>query len=264
MKKMTWRIVMVFRRAIALIIGLAVPLVGMQIIGAPAQAAELKVLSSTALKAVLEELAPQFEKATEVKVVLTIAASAVLKARIDQGAAFDVAVLAPNLIDSLAAAGKVDPNTRAAIARSGLGVSVRAGAATPDVGTAEALKRTLLDAKSIGFNGQGASRVGIEALFAKLGIAEELKPKIVLLKTNAPEGVARGEVELALSPISEIVAVSGAQLAGAVPAEYQTYLTLVAAIAADSPSADAARSLIKYLTAPAASPVIKAKGMEPG
>ena len=89
---------MVFRRAIALIIGLAVPLVGMQIIGAPAQAAELKVLSSTALKAVLEELAPQFEKATEVKVVLTIAASAVLKARIDQGAAFDVAVLAAGVI----------------------------------------------------------------------------------------------------------------------------------------------------------------------
>jgi molybdate transport system substrate-binding protein len=258
---------MTIHRAIVALIGLALPLFGAQILGAQisgtqAQAADIKVLSSTALKAVLEELGPQFEKATENKLVLTIAASAALKSQIDQGAAFDVTVLAPALIDSLAAAGKIDP--AAAIARSGLGVSVRAGAAKPDVGTADALKRALLNAKSIGFNGQGASRAGIEAIFAKLGIADDLKPKIVLLPTSAPEGVAKGEVELALSPISEIVAVSGAALAGPVPAELQSYLVLVAAVSADSKNADAAKSLIKFLTAPAALPVIKAKGIEPG
>jgi molybdate transport system substrate-binding protein len=254
---------MTIHRAIAALIGLALPLLGAQVFGAQAQAADIKVLGSTALKAVLEELGPQFEKATENKLILTIAASAALKSQIDQGAAFDVTVLTPTLIDSLAAAGKIDPATRTVIARSGLGISVRAGT-KPDVGTADALKHTLLNAKSIGFNGQGASRAGIEAIFAKLGIADDLKPKIVLLPTSAAEGVAKGEVELALSPISEIVAVSGAALAGPVPAELQSYLVLVAAVSADSKNADAAKSLIKFLTAPAALPVIKAKGMEPG
>jgi molybdate transport system substrate-binding protein len=255
---------MTIHRAIAALIGLALPLVGAQILGTQAQAADIKVLSSTALKAVLEELGPQFEKATENKLILTIAGSAALKSQIDQGAAFDVTVLTPALIDSLAAAGKIDPATRGVIARSGLGVSVRAGAPKLDVSTADALKRALLNAKSIGFNGQGASRTGIEAIFAKLGIADELKSKIVLLQTSAPEAVAKGDVELTLSPISEIVAVSGAELAGPVPTELQSYLVLTAAVSADSKNADAAKSLLKFLTAPAALPVIKAKGMEPG
>jgi molybdate transport system substrate-binding protein len=229
-----------------------------------AQAADIKVFSSTALKAVLDELGPQFEKATENKLVFTIGPAAALKSQIDQGAAFDVAILTGPLLDGLAAAGKIDPATRAAIARSGLGVSVRAGTAKPDVATAEALKRTLLNAKSIGFNGQGASRAGIEAMFVKLGIADDLKSKITLLQTSAPVAVANGDVELALSPISEVVAVSGAEVAGPVPAEYQSYLVLSAAVSAATKNADAAKSLIKFLTAPSAAPVLKTKGMEPG
>jgi molybdate transport system substrate-binding protein len=232
--------------------------------GGYAQAGDIKVLSSTALKAVLEELGPQFEKATENKLVLTFAPAAVLKTQIDQGAAFDVAILTGPLLDGLGAAGKIDPATRAVIARSGLGISVRAGTAKPDVGTAEALKRTLLNTKSIGFNGQGQSRAGIEAIFAKLGIADDLKPKIVLLQNSAPVSVANGEVELALSPISEVVAVLGAELAGPVPADYQSYLALVGAVASGSSNAEAAKALIKFLTAPAAAPVLAAKGMEPG
>ena len=141
---------------------------------------------------------------------------------------------------------------------------MRAGTAKPDVATAEALKRTLLNAKSIGFNGQGASRAGIEAMFVKLGIADDLKSKITLLQTSAPVAVANGDVELALSPISEVVAVSGAEVAGPVPAEYQSYLVLSAAVSAATKNADAAKSLIKFLTAPSAAPVLKTKGMEPG
>jgi molybdate transport system substrate-binding protein len=229
-----------------------------------ARAADIKVFSSSALKAVLEELGPQFEKATENKLVLTVGPAAVMKSQIDQGAAFDVAILTGPLLDGLAAAGKIDPATRAAIARSGLGVSVRAGAAKPDVATADALKHTLLNAKSIGFNGQGASRAGIEAMFAKLGIADDLKSKITLLQNSAPLAAASGEVELALSPISEVVAVPGAELVGPVPADYQSYLALSGAVSADTKNADAAKSLIKFLTAPSAAPVLKAKGMEPG
>ena len=111
-----------------------------------------------------------------------------LKTQIEQGADFDVAILTSAGIDDLAKQGKIDPATRASIARAGLGVSVPAGAAKPDVSTADALKRTLLTAESIRFNGQGASRGGIEAMIAKLGIADELKSKIVLLNMSARKG----------------------------------------------------------------------------
>ncbi|MGB6749595.1 MAG: substrate-binding domain-containing protein [Xanthobacteraceae bacterium] len=245
------------RGGIAALAGLILALAAAQ-----AQAADIKVFSSTALKAVLDELGPQFEKATGTKLVFTIGPAAAMKSQIDQGAAFDVAT--PPLLDALAAAGKVDPATRAVIARSALGVSVRAGAPKPDVGTTDALKRTLLNAKSIGFNGQGASRAGIEAMFAKLGIADNVKPKIKLLDVSAPLAAAKGDVELALSPVSEIVAVSGAQLAGPVPADFQSYLVLSGAVAADSKDAGAAKALIKFLTAPSTATVLKAKGMEPG
>jgi molybdate transport system substrate-binding protein len=187
-----------------------------------------------------------------------------MKSKIDEGAAFDVAIVTPPLLEALATAGKVDPATRAVIARSPLAVSVRAGAAKPDVGSAAALKETLRNAKSIGFNGQGASRAGIEAMFAKLGIADELKGKIKLLSVSAPEAVAKGEVELALSPESEVVPITGAQLAGPVPPELQSYLVLSGAVSTASKDAGAARALLKFLAAPAAVPVLKTKGMEPG
>jgi molybdate transport system substrate-binding protein len=246
-------------RSLAALVALLVPFLAVR-----AQAADVKVFSSTALKAVLDELGPQFEKATGNKLVFTIGPAAAMKAQIDQGATFDVAIVTPPLLEALAAAGKVDPATRAVIARSPLAVSVRTGAAKPDVGSAAALKQTLLNADSIGFNGQGASRAGIEAMFAKLDIADALKAKIKLLQVSAPQAVAKGEVGLALSPESEVVAVSGAQLAGPVPAELQSYLVLSGAVSFASKDADAARALLKFLTAPAVLPVLKAKGMEPG
>jgi len=229
-----------------------------------AHAAELKVFSSTSLKAALEELGPQFEKTTENKLVLTIGPAAVLKPQIDGGAPFDVAILTPAMIDALVAAGKIDPTSRARIARAGLGVAVRADAAKPDVSTADALKRALLNAKSVGFNSQGASRAGIEAVLAKLGIADEIKSRIKLLPVSAPVAVAAGDVEIGLGPVSEIFIVPGTQVAGAFPAEYQWYLEVTGGVASDSKIAAAARALIKFLTAPSAIPVLKAKGMEPG
>ena len=158
----------------------------------------------------------------------------------------------------------MEVSTQAAIARSPLGVSVPKGAPKPDVSTPDALKRTLLNAKSIGFNGKGASRAAIEAIFAKLGIADTVKPKIKLLSVSAPEAVANHEVELALSPISEIIAVPGAQLAGALPEQDQWYLVLSGAVSAASKAPVQAKALMKFLTAPSALPVLKANGMEPG
>jgi molybdate transport system substrate-binding protein len=231
---------------------------------AQAQAADVKVLASTAVKAVVEDLGTQFEKASENKLVATFGPAAALKTQIDQGAAFDVAILTASLTEALAASGKIDPASRATIARAGLGVAVRAGAAKPDVSTPDELKRTLLNAASIGFNGVGASRVGIEAMIAKLGIADALKGKIKLLDKSAPLAVAAGEVEVGLGPVSEILAVAGAQVAGAFPADLQSYLVFAAGVASASKESDAAKALIKVLTAPAAAAVLKAKGMEPG
>jgi molybdate transport system substrate-binding protein len=250
---------MKFHRAIAAIGALAFPLMALQV-----QAAELKVVASTAVKSVFEELGPQFEKASENKLVTSFGPAAVLKTQIDQGAAFDVAVLTAPLTDGLANAGKIDAATRATIARAGLGVAVHAGTAKPNVSTVDALKRTLLNAKSIGFNGQGASRAGIEAMFSKLGIADELKTKIKLLDESAPIAVAKGEVEVGLGPVSEILPIAGAELAGPFPSDVQSYLVFAAGISAASKNVDAAKALIKFLAAPGAAAVLKAKGMEPG
>lgn len=246
-------------RAVAAIIGIALPL-----LAAGAQAAEIKVYASTAVKGALEELGQQFEKATQNKIVFTFGAAAEMKKQIDAGAAFDVAVLTPALTDGLATAGKIDPSSRAAIARAGSGVAVPAGTPKPDVSTAEALRQTLLKAKSIGFNGVGASRAGNEALLNKLGIAAQVAPKTKLLNESAPVAVAKGEVEIGLGPISEVLIVHGVQLAGPFPASLQSYLVFTAGVSSASKNVGAAKSLIRFLTAPAAAPVFKSKGLEPG
>jgi molybdate transport system substrate-binding protein len=251
---------MKFARAVVAAIGfLALPLLALQV-----QAAELKVVSSTALKSVLEALGPQFEKATENKVTFTFDPAAVVKTQIDQGAAFDVAIVTVPLTDALVTAGKIDGATRAIVARAGLGVAMLAGATKPDVSTPDAFKRMLLDAKSIGFNGQGASRAATEAVFAKLGIADAIKPKIKLLTTTASEAVVAGDVEVGLGPISEILAAPKAELVGQFPVDLQWYLVLTASVSSASQNSDAAKALIKFLASPAALPVLKANGMEPG
>jgi molybdate transport system substrate-binding protein len=245
-------------RVIAAVVAFALPF-----LAAHAQAAELKVLSTTSFKGALEELGPQFEKATENKVTLSFAPTAVIKTQIEQGAVFDVAVLTSAVTDGLASAGKIVPDSRI-VARAGMGVAILNGAPKPDLSTVEAFKSALMNAKSIGFYGQGASRAGFEALFNKIGIADALASKIKLLQTGAPEGVAKGEVEIGLSPISEIIPTPGVQVAGPFPADIQTYLVLSAGISADSKATAAAAAFINFLAGPSTVPVLKAKGMEPG
>ncbi len=244
-------------RSLAMFVGFALPLVAVS-----AQAAELKVFCSTALKTVLEEIGPQFEKSTENKLVVTVAPTAGLRAQIDQGAAFDIVLLTASATDDLAEAGKIDPNSRTAIARAGLGAATLKSAAKLDIGTSDAFKRTLLAAKSIGMTRQGASATTFNALFEKLGVVAEVKPKVKLLEGAAGEAVAKGEVELGLTQISELLPYAEDQ-AAPLPADIQTYTTFSAGVSAASKDSDAAKSLIKFLTAPGAIPVIRAKGMEP-
>lgn len=245
-------------------IAAAIAAIVLPMLAANAQAAELRVYASTATKAALEQLGPQFETATGNKLVFTFGPAAKMKKEIEQGAAFDVAILTPALTDALAASGKIDPAGRATVARAGSGIAVRAGAPLPDVSTVAALRQTLLNAKSIGYVGIGASRAGNEAMLKKLGILDAVKPKIKLLKESAPVEVAKGVVEIGLGPMSEVPLVSGAALAGSYPAEFQSYLVFTAGVSSASKHAAEAEALIRFLKAPAAAPVFKANYMEPG
>ena len=233
--------------------------------GLSAGAAEIKVTSSNALKTTLEQLAPAFEKATEHKLVFTWGAGAVLKAGIEHGAPFDVAVLTSAAIDDLIRQGRLAGTTRTVIAYSSAGVAVRKGAPKPDIRTVEAFKHALLDAKSIAFVEQGGTGIYMKALLPRLGIADVVVAKIVHLPPENPaaKAVANGEAEIGITQISEILPYSGAELVGPLPKEIQLTDAFAIAIGASAQQSEPARALINFLTAPAAAPVYRTKGLDP-
>jgi molybdate transport system substrate-binding protein len=231
-----------------------------------ANAAEIKVFASNALKTALEELAPQFEKATEHKLTFNFNAAAMLKAEIEKGAAFDLAILGGPAADDLIKQGKLVAATRTEIARSVAGLAVKKGAPKPDISTTEAFKHALIDAKSICYVEQGATGIYLKGLLERLGIAEQLKAKTKLLPPSNPaaHAVANGEAEIGMTQISEILPYAGAELVGPLPAEIGLYSVYPAAVGAGAKEPDAAKALIKFLAAPAAIPVFRSKGLEPG
>jgi molybdate transport system substrate-binding protein len=184
---------------------------------------------------------------------------------ISKGERFDVAVLTSGGIDDSIKSGKLVRESRTNIARAGIGVGVRAGAAKPDIATADALKQTLLKAKSLTYAEDGASSVYLEKMFTGLGIDKALKPKIVLTQgsVKAGERVASGSVEMILTLVSEILPMPGVDFVGPLPAPLQSYVSFAAAVSTNASSADAGRALIKFLTGPEAMPAFKPKGMEP-
>jgi len=234
------------------------------VLPAPRAAADdVTVLCSNGLQAVLTDLAPKFESATHNKVVVTYGLAASLGQRIKGGEPFDVAFLTPAVVDDLVAAGKISRETRVTVARSGLALAVRTGTRKPDIGTADAFKRALLGAKSIAYAKEGASGVLFAALIQRLGIAGDLQSKSRLTASGeaVSEAVVRGDVEFGVLPLSEILPVKGEEPV-VFPADVQTYIVMVGGVSAAAKHGDAARELIKYVTAPAALPVLKAKGME--
>src|SRR5437764_3166764 len=228
-------------------------------------AAEIKVISSNALKTTLEELAPAFEKATRHKIVFTWGAAVPLKADIEKGAAFDLAVLTVSGIDDLIKQGKLIDSTRANLAKSGIGVAVRKGAPKPNISSVEAFKAALLNAKSIAYVEQGGSGIYLKALLPRLGIADALKNKIKRLPPENPaaHAVANGEAEIGMTQISEILPYAGAELVGPFPAEIQLTTSYAVAAGANAKEPEAAKALIRFLTTPSAAAVFKAKGLDP-
>jgi molybdate transport system substrate-binding protein len=214
---------------------------------------------------VLSELAPQFERATGHKVTIKFVSGPVVRREIDAGEAFDVAISLPEVIDDLIKSGKIAAGSRADIARSGVGVSVRAGAAKPDIGSVKAFKRTLLNAKSVAHSKEGASGTHFMAVLDRLGIAADMKPKLI----GSPAGagglvspVVKGEAEIVVGTVSAIME-PGVDLVGPIPEELQSWANFAAAVGTAAKEAEAGAALITFLTTPAAAAVIKAKGMEP-
>ena len=207
---------------------------------------------------------PQFEKATGHKVVAKFGLAAGFKQQIESGASFDLTILTPPMIDDLIKQGRLKADSRAVIARTGLGIMVRAGARKPDVRDIEAFKRSLLTARSIAFAKEGASGVAFANLIEKLGIAANLKSKLKTTATGEEVNdlVVSGDSEFGILPLSEILAVRGAELGGMFPEDIQSYIVMAAGVGSDAKQAGAARDLIKFMTAPAALSVIKARGME--
>jgi len=230
----------------------------------PADAADIRVLCSNGLKAVFEELAPQFERASGHKVNVTFGLAAGFRQQIDAGQAFDVAILTPALIDDLVKSGKLAADSKAVIARTGLGIMIKSGAKKPDLRTTDSFKAALLAAQSIAFAKEGASGVAFTATIEKLGIAQTLQTKLKPTATGEEVNdlVVKGGAQYGILPLSEILAVKGAELGAMFPSDVQTYITMATAASANSKQPAAARDLIKFLMAPAATSVVKAKGME--
>jgi len=230
-------------------------------------AAEIKVLTAGAYKQIVLALQPDFEKSTGHKLIVDNGTVGQLTKRIEDGEAFDVVIASPGALDGLAKKGKIVPGIRVVLARVGVGVMVREGAPKPDISTVAAFKTTLLAAKSVAYidpASGGSSGIYLAGLFEKLGIADQLKPKAKLIFGGlVAEHVAKGEAEIGIHQMSEIVPVKGVTLVGALPAEIQNFTTYAGGLNAAINVAEPAKALIKRLAGPAAAPVLKSKGMAP-
>jgi molybdate transport system substrate-binding protein len=223
-------------------------------------AAEIKVICSGAMRPALEELAPQFERASGHKLAISFAGTNVIRDRVQAGEAVDVIILAATAVDALLKEGKLA--AKVDLVRSGVGVGVRAGAPRPDLSSAEAFKRTLLAAKSFS-RSEGPSGVYIAALLERMGIAEAMKGKTVVVRGRlVGDALVKGEADIGVQQVSELKSVPGVDVLP-MPAEIQHITVFAAGLSVAAEASEAVQALIKFLTSPAAAPVIRAKGLEP-
>lgn len=233
------------------------------------QAAEIKLIASAALKAAYLELLPQFEMATGHKVTVAWSSSLVIQKRIAAGEDADLVVLADilgnSLTEELIKQGKLVASSRTIFAKSGVGVAVRYGAPKPDISSADAVKQSILAAKSIAYSA-GASGTYLVSMLQKLGIYDQVKSKVATVKPSEPVGevVARGEAEIGFHQVSELIPVNGIQYLGPLPAELQNITVYSGGIHSGTKETAAVTALAKFLTAPPATPVLRKHGLDPG
>jgi molybdate transport system substrate-binding protein len=232
---------------------------------ASAQAADIKLLTTGAMREVAAEAAQQFEKETGHKVTVDNATAGGLAKRIGDGEAFDVAIITPVVLDDLAAKGKIVVGSRVDLAKVGMGVAVKEGARLPDIGSVEAFKQTLLDARAVAYTdpaGGGTSGTYFDKLLDKLGIAGPVRAKAKLKRGGyAAELVANGEADVAVHQISEILPVKGVTLVGPLPAEVQNITTYAVGLSPTAGDKAAAKALMAHLAGPATAAALRARGM---
>lgn len=234
--------------------------------GSTAGAAEIRLLSASALHPVIDELIPDFEKSSGHKVVVDYGTAGAVAERVLKGEAADVVTSSVPTIDRLQAQGKVVAGDRVIIAKVGVGAFVRKGAVKPDISSADAFKRAMLAARSIAYPdpaGGGASGIYVASLLGRLGIAAEMAPKTRLATLGTLyTSVAGGDVEIGFNQVSEILAQPTIELVGPLPSEIQNYTQFAPGIVVGSSQAGAARALVTFLSSAPAQAVLKAKGFE--
>ena len=238
-----------------------------------ASAEEVQVMISAGFYGVYVELGPAFERATGHRLITTRGPSMgdspeAIPTRLARGETADVVILDGGSADELAKRGFVRASTKVDLARSQIGMVVRAGAATPDIGSVEAFRRTLLAAKSIGYSDSGSGTYLSSTLFAKLGVADQVLGKGRKVR-GPPSGepvaavVARGEVEIGFQQVSELIHVPGVTFVGAIPAELQPGFSFAGAITSAARQPDAALALLRFLASPEAASTILEHGLTP-
>src|SRR5712691_11901127 len=248
-----------------LIVTATLGVAGCLVIAGMTHAAEIKVLSTQATEEAYRELVPQFEKASGHKVTTVFTGTLDANKRLAAGESYDLLIMSGPSIDQHIKGGKVAAGNRVDIAKSGVGVGVKAGAPKPDISTVEALKKTVLAAKSIGYS-TGPSGIYVIDLFQRMGIADEIKGKLKQTPTGVFVGsiIASGEAEIGFQQVSELSHFAGVDYVGPLPAEVQQFTIFSSGIMAGTKEADAAKALVNFITAPAAAAVFKRIGMEPG
>lgn len=216
-----------------------------------------------ATKQILAELSRKFENKSSYTVSIESVGGVDAAKRVAAGEAFDAVILASNAIDPLIAAGRI-VGKRIDLMKSGVAVAVKSGASRPDISTEDALKRAVAGARSIGYS-TGPSGTHLTGLFARWGIAEDIKSRIVQAPPGVPVGslVAKGEIELGFQQLSELIHLAGVDILGPLPPAAQIITTFSAGVAATSNQAEAVGELLEFLASPDNAQVKRNNGMEP-
>jgi len=242
---------------------LAAAACGLMLLSPVARSAEIKVLASGAIKEAAFELFPQFEKVSANKVAVTWAGTVDIKKKIAAGEVFDLVIVASPEVDAFLNDGKFVKGSKVDLVKSSVGVAVKAGAPKPDLSSGEAVKKAVLAAKSVGYS-TGPSGVYMQTLFEKMGIADQVKAKATITKpgTTVASVIRSGEAEIGFQQVSELIHEAGIDFLGPIPAEIQKVTVFSSGISTGAKAQTEARALQKFLTAPAAAPVIKKHGLE--
>ena len=228
--------------------------------------AGIRILSTLAVMGAMRELAAAYEAQSGTKVVADFAPTVALLEKLRAGAAGDIAILTAQGIDGMIAEGRMLPGSRTDIALSFVGIAVRAGVPKPDISSVEAFRATILNARSVAYSRIGASGIFFAGLLDRLGIAEAVNAKALIVATGfTAERLVSGEADLAVQQISELLVVPGIEVVGPLPPDIQTVATFSGGVLTASQQPERARNLLRFLSAPEVAPVLERSGLrQPG